>query len=277
MIFLRSLTRVRPAPDADYPFSTPLLQRLERLDFPAPVTILCGDNGCGKTTLVELVAAVLRIHRIEPPHGRTEPAAGRTDAQQRIDRAAVCYRAALSRRPLHNFFFAAEDFTRYIGYVEAEKRFARDALLELPGKYGSAYAESLAAQPYSGTLHDLESLYGAPLERQSHGQGFLEFFRSRLRPNGLYLMDEPEAALSYVNQLALIFLIQDAVRAGSQFLLATHSPILTAIPGAAIWEMEDGALHSRAYEELSLVSFLQHFLRAHEHILSSADDSEEKQ
>ena len=197
----------------------------------------------------------------------------RTDAQRRIWQAAPCYRPSLARRPAHHFFFAAEDFTRYVGYVEAEKRFAQEALREISGKYGSAYADSLAAQPYSGTLDALEHLYGAPLERQSHGQGFLEFFRSRLLPGGLYLMDEPEAALSYVNQLALIYLIQDAVRDGSQFILATHSPILAAIPEAAILEMEEGNLTPRAYEELGLVRFLQHFL----HILASADDSDAEQ
>ena len=131
--------------------------------------------------------------------------------------------------------------------------------------------------PPSDKNHLLEHLYGAPLERQSHGQGFLEFFRSRLLPGGLYLMDEPEAALSYVNQLALIYLIQDAVRDGSQFILATHSPILAAIPEAAILEMEEGNLTPRAYEELGLVRFLQHFLRAHAHILASADDSDTEQ
>ena len=90
-------------------------------------------------------------------------------------------------------------------------------------------------------------------------------------------MDEPEAALSYVNQLALIYLIQDAVRDGSQLILATHSPILAAIPEAAILEMEEGNLTPRAYEELGLVRFLQHFLRAHAHILASADDSDAEQ
>lgn len=278
MIFLRSLSRLRRGAEVEYPFCTPLLQALDRLDFTAPVTVLCGDNGCGKTTLIELIAAALRINRIEPPQpARGESPAGRTDAQRRIWQAAPCYRPSLARRPAHHFFFAAEDFTRYVGYVEAEKRFAQEALREISGKYGSAYADSLAAQPYSGTLDALEHLYGAPLERQSHGQGFLEFFRSRLLPGGLYLMDEPEAALSYVNQLALIYLIQDAVRDGSQFILATHSPILAAIPEAAILEMEEGNLTPRAYEELGLVRFLQHFLRAHAHILASADDSDAEQ
>ena len=76
MLYLKSLTRLRPGPVQDYPFCTPLLQNLTRLDFTAPVTVLCGDNGCGKTTLLELAAAVLRLNRIEPPHGRSEEADG---------------------------------------------------------------------------------------------------------------------------------------------------------------------------------------------------------
>ena len=86
-------------------------------------------------------------------------------------------------------------------------------------------------------------------------------------PGGLYLMDEPEAALSYVNQLALIYLMQDAVSDGCQFVLATHSPILTACPGAAIYEIDEGRLTPSDYEHLSSVQFLSHFLKAHAHVL----------
>ena len=111
-------------------------------------------------------------------------------------------------------------------------------------------------------------MYERPLESQSHGQGFLEFFQSRLRPGGLYLMDEPEAALSYVNQLALVYLMQDAVAAGSQFILATHSPILTACPGAALYEMQDGALTPKTYPELKNIQFLKRFINNPESILS---------
>lgn len=262
MIYLKSLWRLPGEAGDEYPFSTPLLRNLTQIDFSSPVTILCGDNGCGKTTLIELIAARLHMNRV----GEQEHL---TDAQRRIRRAASRYRAALARKPAHHFLFTAEGFSRYVDYVVAEKQFARQELENLHGRYGSDYAESLASQPYHATLGALESLYAAPLEQQSHGQGFLDFFRSRLIPGGLYLMDEPEAALSYVNQLALIYLIQDAVKQNCQLILATHSPILAAYPSAALLEMQDGALLPRAYDELGNVQFLKHFLRAHEQILTT--------
>ena len=247
MIFLSALERRDVAASAGYPYDTAVLSRLSRLELGAPVTMFCGDNGCGKTTLIELMAAKLRAERIRS--------------------AADGFRISMKGKPRHCFLFTAEGFTKYIDYVVAEKEYARRELDALPGQYGSDYARELAAQPYAGTLAALQGLYERPLEAQSHGQGFLEFFQSRLRPDGLYLMDEPEAALSYVNQLALIYLMQDAVRAGSQFVLATHSPILTACPGAALYEMEEGALTQKSYPELRSIQFLKRFLSNPESIL----------
>lgn len=262
MIFLSALERRDVAASAGYPYDTAVLSRLSRLELGAPVTMFCGDNGCGKTTLIELMAAKLRAERISTGNPVL------TDAQRRIRSAADGFRISMKGKPRHCFLFTAEGFTKYIDYVVAEKEYARRELDALPGQYGSDYARELAAQPYAGTLAALQGLYERPLEAQSHGQGFLEFFQSRLRPDGLYLMDEPEAALSYVNQLALIYLMQDAVRAGSQFVLATHSPILTACPGAALYEMEEGALTQKSYPELRSIQFLKRFLSNPESILS---------
>ena len=128
---------------------------------------------------------------------------------------------------------------------------------------------TVSAQYPGATPEVIAQVVAAPLETQSHGQGFLDFFQSRLMPGGLYLMDEPEAALSYVNQLALIYLMQDAVSDGCQFVLATHSPILTACPGAAIYEIDEGRLTPTDYEHLSSVQFLSHFLKAHAHLLGA--------
>ncbi len=259
MIYLRSIA-LKEAGGEGYPFSTPLLRSFTHLNFSAPVTVFCGDNGCGKTTLIELIAAKARAERIGPPRGAL------TEGQARIRRAVDAFRAARAGTPSRCFLFTAEGFSKYVDYVVAEKRYARGELEALSGLYGSDYARDLASQPYQGTLAALDALYAAPLEEQSHGQGFLDFFRSRLLPGGLYLMDEPEAALSYINQLALIYLILDAVKAGSQFLIATHSPILAACPQAALLEMEEGTLTPKAYDELSNVQFLKYFLGAHAHI-----------
>ena len=194
--------------------------------------MLCGDNGCGKTTLIELLACKVRANRIGPPQGAL------TGSQRAVAAAADDFRVVMGGRPAHSFLFTAEGFSQYVATL-------------------------------AGTLAAIDHLYAAPLETQSHGQGFLDFFQSRLMPGGLYLMDEPEAALSYVNQLALIYLMQGAVRDGCQFVLATHSPILTACPGAAIYEIDEGQLTPTDYEHLSSVQFLSHFLKAHAHLLGA--------
>ena len=251
MIYLSALEKRRGG--SGYPWDTEVMQRNAAFTFEKPVTLLCGDNGCGKTTLIELIAAKLHAERIST--GGALSAAHRS-----ISVAADGWKSVMRAKPRHCFLFTAEGFTRYIDYVAAEKRFAQEELDALDGKYGSDYARQLAAQPFAGTLHALEGMYDRPLEQQSHGQGFLDFFRSRLRPNGLYLLDEPEAALSYVNQLALIYLMQEAEGMGSQFIVATHSPILMAYPQAALYEMKDGALTHKSYHEMDSIRFLRRFL-----------------
>lgn len=115
--------------------------------------------------------------------------------------------------------------------------------------------------PHAHTLADLDSLYAGDLALCSHGEGFLDFFRSRLRPNGVYLLDEPEGALSYENQYALCLMILDAVKDGCQFLLATHSPVLSAIPGAEILEITGEGFRKTEYDRLESVQFLKLFLQ----------------
>lgn len=251
MIYLTALEKRKTG--NGYPWDTDVLQRNAAFTFDQHVTLLCGDNGCGKTTLIELIAAKLRAERIS-----TDTAL--SDGQKCILRAADGWKSVMRTKPRHCFLFTAEGFTRYIDYVASEKRFAREELDALDGKYGSDYARQLAAQPFAGTLYALEEMYDRPLEQQSHGQGFLDFFCARLRPNGLYLLDEPEAALSYVNQLALIYLMQQAVGMGSQFIVATHSPILMACPQAALYEMQNGTLQRKAYHEMDSIRFLRRFL-----------------
>ena len=181
-LYLRSLERLWECAPG-YPGDTAVLRRFSRLDFSAPMTMLCGDNGCGKTTLIELLACKVRANRIGPPQGAL------TGSQRAVAAAADDFRVVMGGRPAHSFLFTAEGFSQYVATLTAEKEFARAELDGLSGKYGSDYARSLAAQPFAGTLAAIDHLYAAPLETQSHGQGFLDFFQSRLMPGGLYLMD----------------------------------------------------------------------------------------
>lgn len=250
MLYITKLIKERPG--EGYPFSVPAIAAMEELAFTAPVTILCGDNGSGKSTLLSLLAAKLNSVRIGQGIIEREKAAGA--AQD----AFTLHKRAAKR----NFFFSAEDFIDYIGWVSRTKEEARAELARIDRDDAIA-DKTYARMPHIGTLTDLEGLYAGDLALQSHGEGFLDFFYSRLRPGGLYLLDEPEGALSFEKQYALALSIWEGA-AHSQFILATHSPILTAIPGADILEATDTGFHRRAYPELENIRFLRLFMEAPE-------------
>lgn len=243
------VTKLRKeAQGAGYPFSVPAIAAMDEISFVSPVTILCGDNGSGKSTLLSLLAAKLGAVRIGQ---------GIIERERAADQAqdAFTLRRRAARR---NFFFSAEDFIAYIGWVSRVKEEARAEIARIDGDDRIA-DKAYAKMPHYSTLADLEGLYAGDLARQSHGEGFLDFFQSRLKPGGFYLLDEPEGALSFEKQYALALAIWDGA-AHSQFILATHSPVLTAIPGADILEATPDGFCRRAYEDLEGVRFLRLFL-----------------
>lgn len=249
-LFLKKLSR-RSAEGEEYPLSAAVIRKLKELEFRAPVTIFCGDNGCGKSTLLEILAACLRMNRIGRPM--------EADEKRKAIAGSVSAFRLTYLHPKKNFFFSAEDFIKYIDWVENTKRKARDAIAEVDG-YLTGYAAALAKSPHYRTLGELEELYANSLAVQSHGEGFLDFFRSRIAPDGLYLLDEPEGALSYENQYLLSRIVMEAVRENCQFVIATHSPVVTAIPDAEIFEIRGGELCACAYEEVANNEFLRMFL-----------------
>ncbi len=264
MIYLRSIERRRaPQPDSAYPLGSPILQGLEALSFQSSVTILCGDNGSGKTTLLELLAAGIGATPIgeQGTHARKTPA---------FRSATRGYRFVFNKRPRSSFYFTAEDFSRYLDDRMRMQREAQDELDALDAAYEgrSSYAKALASQPHARALDEMQGQYGRELLQSSHGEGFLSFFAGRLQRGGLYLLDEPEGALSYENQLSLLALIDRAVASEGQVIMATHSPVLAAYPGAMVLELRDGAIEQAAFERLSSVQFLKHFLLHHKGILA---------
>ena len=113
----------------------------------------------------------------------------------------------------------------------------------------------------------MEVHYGVDLDVNSHGESFLKLFQSRVVPGGLYLLDEPEAALSPQSQLAFLAMIKDSVDDGSQFLIATHSPILMAIPGATIFSFDQCPVGEVEFEDLEHVNLMRDFLARPERFL----------
>ena len=253
MIYLRSLEKRRGGDG--YPFDVPAVAALTRLDFTSPVTVFCGGNGCGKTTFMEILVRLTGCSRIRD--------AARDEYRgQAVEAALGAFRAVRSMVPKRRFFFSAEEFVKYIEWVEAEKRYSRRMIEEADAEYGdNRYAAGLAKMPHANTLNALQNMYASDLIGVSHGEGYMAFFDARLIPGGLYLMDEPEGALTYRNQYLLAVKIREAIKRDCQFIIATHSPVLAAIPEADIYEATDGGFEKRPYEQLENIGFLEMFLR----------------
>jgi predicted ATPase len=253
MTLLRAML---PPPGPAFPWSLPLLRHTRELGFAPSVTVLVGENGSGKSTLLEAIALAAEL----PTAGSRDSAADPTlDALRPF---ADALRLVWTERRRRGLFFRSED---YFGYAQ---RLAREQA-EL--RAGAAASDRAAAHvhdgerrrraaPYLGPVAAADARYGGDLDARSHGESFLAYFQGRLRGAGLYLLDEPEAALSPVRQLALLALLREAVGRGAQFVIATHAPILMAYPGATLYELlEEGAVPTR-FDELSAVRTLKAFL-----------------
>lgn len=251
-VYLKALTRLRSG--EGYPMR--LFEGIERVEFTTPVTLFAGDNGCGKTTLIELLSHKVSAVRIDH--------AEMSDDMRKAPVAAAAdnFRVAMGQRPARAFFFHAEGFIRYIDSVNRMKDEARRDLerADRESEGRSRFARNQARMAYAGSLASLDSLYENDLSARSHGEGFLDFFGARLIDRGLYLLDEPEAALSPFNQYVLLTMVADAVKRGCQFVISTHSPVLLACPGGRILAFENGALAEAKFDELEGVRFLRDFL-----------------
>lgn len=255
MRFLSALHR-RPGfvpPDA-FPWTVPAVAGLESLDFTAPVTFLVGENGSGKSTLLEGIAA-----------GMGAVAAGSRDIARdpslRAARAfAAGYRFVRRRHARTRLFLRAEDVFGYVGRLAAEMDELGDIERELADTIPEGYGRRLATGVARGQRGALASRYGADPDAKSHGETFLALLATRLVPDGLYFLDEPETPLSPTRLLALLVLLHDRVARGCQFVIATHSPILLALPGAEILLLEGGTPRPCAWDALEHVRVTRAFL-----------------
>jgi predicted ATPase len=263
------LTITRRPPPANkpmvetFPFTVPAIRTLPVLDMSAPVTFFVGENGSGKSTLLEGIAAAAGL----PSVGSEDVALDTTlDAQRKLARAL---RLSWAQRTSRGFFLRAEDFFGYTKRLSRERSelIARLEEIEVEFQDRSPYAKGLAAGPVRSSLREMEERYGADLDANSHGQSFLKLFQARFVPAGLYLLDEPEAPLSPQSQLALLAMMLDMVRQDAQFIVATHSPIVLAFPGARIYSFDASPVAPVSYEELEHVALTREFLASPERFL----------
>lgn len=243
-----------------FPFTVPAIRTLESLDVGRPVTFFVGENGSGKSTLLEGIAAAARL----PAVGSVDVARDETLAAQR--RLAKALRLRWAKRGGRGFFLRAEDFFGFTKRLARERAELQQQMQETESEYHakdrSAQALGLALGPLRGSLAGMEQRYGVDLDANSHGQSFLKLFQSRFVPGGLHLLDEPEAPLSPQSQLALLAMIAEMIAQGAQFIIATHSPILLAFPGARIYTFDRVPIESVEFEELDHVRITRDFLNA---------------
>jgi predicted ATPase len=251
-----------------FPFSVPAIAKLPVLSFDSGVTFFVGENGSGKSTLLEGIALAAGL----PTVGSQAASDDGTLASQRALGKAL--KLVWNSRTRRGFFLRAEDFFGFTKQLSAQRAELAQRLADLEDEYRdrSAYAKALAAGPAAASLADMERRYGIDLDANSHGQSFLRLFQSRLVPGGLYLLDEPEAPLSPQNVIALLSMVLDMVRQDAQFIIATHSPILLACPGAMIYSFDELPVAEVEYDTLEHVRLTREFLNEPQRFLRHLRD-----
>jgi predicted ATPase len=215
-----------PLPDGGWPLTVPAVAHIlrEGLELAAGATVLVGENGSGKSTVLEVLAAALGLNAEGGSVGtlhttrRTEP--GSLDLI--VERSPGADRWA--------YFLRDETLHGLYSYLETHQN------------------------PYA---RDSEPLF----HQLSHGEGFLALLGRRASPHGLYLLDEPDAALSFTGTLSLVAMLGDLVAGGAQILVATHSPVLAALPGARLLEVGEWGLRESEWSALELTANWRDFLQ----------------
>jgi predicted ATPase len=258
MIHLTSLAPKTAWRTELFPFSVPAIAQLTTFKFSSPVAFFVGENGSGKSTLLEAIACGANAITV----GREE--ASLDDSLPHARELADALRFAWKRKSARGFFLRAEDFFNFARRMQSTAR-------ELE-TLAAGYAEELKLRPddaglqraygaMKGQRAALMNRYGENLDANSHGESFMKLFESRLVPGGLYLLDEPEAALSPLRQLTLLALMKGMVAQECQFIVATHSPILMAFPGAQILNFDAPPIREVAYDDLEHVRLTRAFLQ----------------
>jgi predicted ATPase len=209
--FLQSINLRLGTPTEGYPFDIPAVRRMGKLEFHERCTYLIGENGSGKSTILEALAISFNLQAEGGSRNfKFKTFDTHSDLFKWLDVAKGVH------RPNDMFFLRAETFYNF-----------------------AAQVDKVGVQQY----------YGGSLHAKSHGESFFALFMNRFHGRGLYLLDEPEAALSPNRQLAFLARMHDLVKAGSQFVIATHAPIVMAYPDAWLYQLTDKGVERVEYED----------------------------
>lgn len=247
-VYLREDT---PLDARAFPGSLSFTKNLQ-LEFESPVTFFVGENGSGKSTLLEAMAVLASM----PIAGGGTNELGANHAFEEESALAKSLRLAFVRQPIDRYFFRAETQAHFASLLERRR-------------------DDPDFRTATGPADPFVRYGGRTLHRMSHGEAFLSVMQNRFR-EGLFLMDEPESALSPQRQLTLLALMHALVAEGrSQFFAATHSPILLTFPGATIISFDRGKLERVQLEDTSHYQITKGLLnnpRAYWHHLAASDD-----
>jgi len=237
--FLHSLTLDHEAV-ADWeqhPFAVPAIRTLRKLELHPKVTFFVGENGSGKSTLLEAIAEKLGFRA-----GGGSRVASLFNHEYTSPLPPLLTLTRTSNRPMDGFFLRAESFYNW-----------------------ATELDELEATPHCGGV--LQSYGGKSLHAQSHGESFLNLLTQRIDGHGIYLFDEPEAALSPQRQLSMLVRLHDLVDEFSQFIIATHSPLIMAYPDAWIYQFSADGIQRVAYEDTEHFQITRSFMRDHKVML----------
>lgn len=238
--------------EIEFPFNLPLIKNLKKLNLKSPVIFFVGENGSGKSTLLEGIATVCNL----PVVGSEN--IDKDETLSDIRNFANNLHLSWTIKSTRGFFLRAEDFFGFIKKIKSLRKELNGDKKEYEQGF-SGYGQQLAVGLAMGQLHGLEKRYG-DLGKISHGEGYLKLFQERLVPGGLYLLDEPEAALSPLRQLSLISLIKSMIKNNCQFIIATHSPILMAFSDAIIYEFGNETISQVKYQDVEHVVLVKDYL-----------------
>lgn len=253
LAYLRSvvLMRERIPSFHEYPFNLPAVSAMDGLRFHPKVTYIIGENGMGKSTLLEAIATALGFN---PEGGTMNFSFSTEETHSKLHAYIRTVRGV--RKPRDGFFFRAESYYNVATNIDR---------LDAEGSHGGLPIPLIK-----------DSYGGKSLHQQSHGESFFATFMHRFWGNGLYIMDEPEAALSPLRQMALLRRIHDLVRDDSQFIIATHSPIVMAYPDSMIYKLTSEGLEECSLEETDHYMITKEFVNHREAMLQELFEDDEE-
>lgn len=236
-----------------FPFDIPAIRFAKNVQLTSPITFIIGDNGTGKSTLLELLA-----YRLQLPHmdGSGYDKKGFEAARTLVGHLELSWRLERSI----GFFFRAEDFGNLINSIDRQDGKLHHFMSDLEGEVPDSILQQMKDSANHQIYHMRKS-YGQDLQSFSHGEAYLKIMQEKITDRGIFLLDEPEAALSPLKQLSLLYFIQEHLRQfTSQFIIATHSPMLMAYPGATLYEVNGEGMKAVTLEETEHYAITRSFL-----------------